>query len=237
MAVDRWRFGPVGAARIAVVSQRLPGPDAARIAATVPGADELVEVPAGTRVLRIHPLAGAHPCAWNDSRFYGPTSARFDHHPPPPHTHPTRSVIYGALGDEAFTAAIAEFFQDDAGTVGPIDRVLRAPAATAFTLAAPIRVLDLRTGWVTRAGGNQAIMSGSRSRARDWARAIYRSHTDVQGLMYASSVWGPGLCVAIWDRGAAGIPAANDLHRSLVDPVMDGPLAVAAGRLGTVLVP
>jgi hypothetical protein len=217
------------------VSERLPPPTRRRVAGTAPAAGEVAVLGAGTQVLRVHPLGGRHPSAWDEFRAFGPTGARFDHHPPPPRRHPNRAVMYVTVGRAAFIAAVAEFFQDDGGTVAPLERTLRRPAATAFTLAAPLRLLDLRSGWVTRAGGNQAIMSGARSRSRAWARAIFAAHRDLDGLLYTSSVWGPGTCAVLWERAVAAIPAGNDLHRSLADAAMDVPLAVAAEQLGTVL--
>jgi hypothetical protein len=219
------------------VSERLAAPNFRRIATAVPQADEVVVLEPGTPVLRVHPLRGPHPSAWHEFRSFGPTGSRFDHHPPPPRRHPTRSVLYGTLGPEAFTAAIAEFFQDDNGGVGPIDRLRATPAATVFSVRSPVRLLDLRSGWVTRAGGNQALSAGRRSRAREWARAIYRAHLDVQGLLYASSVWPPGACIVLWERARSAMPVGNDLHRTLADPALDAPVADAAVRLGTLLVP
>lgn len=142
--------------------------------------------------------------------------------------------MYLAIGNEAFTTAIAEYFQDDRGTVGPVDRRRHGVAVSAFELAAPVQLLDLGSGWVTRAGGNQAICSGARSRSRAWARAIHGAHPTVSGLYHPSSIWGPGRCIALWERAAAAIPAGCTLHRTLADPALDGPVASAALDLGTV---
>lgn len=219
------------------MSEHLPEPDVERIAATTPGPDDLRELPAGTVVLRLHPLTGPHPCAWDEFRHWGPTGSRFDQHPLPPADHPGRGVMYLAAGDEAFTTAIAEYFQDDRGTVGPVDRRRRGLAASAFELAASVQLLDLGSGWVTRAGGNQAICSGPRSASRAWARAIYDEHLTVAGLYYPSSIWGPGRCIALWERGASALPAECTLHRTLADPVLDGPVATAVEALGTITIP
>lgn len=169
-------------------------------------------------------------------RSYGPTSSRFDHHTLPRRVHPTRSIAYLTFGPTRFVAAIAEYFQDANGGVGPIDRNNRQPAITQFELAADVKLLNLESGWVTRAGGNQAIASGRRSRAREWARAVYAEHRDIQGLAFGSSVWGPGRCFALWDRGSSAIPSAPLTSRTLDDPVLDAALATAAVTLGTYLV-
>jgi hypothetical protein len=168
-------------------------------------------------------------------RSYGPTTSRFDHHTLPRRAHPSRSIAYLTYGPTRFVAAMAEYFQDANGGVGPIDRANRQPVITQFELAADIQLLDLGSGWVTRAGGNQAIISGRRSRAREWARAIYAQQPTMQGVAYGSSVWGPGRCFALWDRGSDAIPAAPLSSRTLNDPVLDLALANVAIALGTYL--
>lgn len=219
------------------MSGRLPAPDGARIRDTVPTVDEVVVVPSGAAMLRIHPLGGPHPVAWNTFRHWGPTASRFDHHTRPLRRHPTRGVMYLTAGDQAWTTALAECFQDGAGRVGPIDRRARAPAVTVIGLSRDLRLLDLGSGWVARAGGNQSITSGLRSTARAWARSIYRHHPHLDGVWYPSSIWGPGTCVTLWERAADAIAPTPVLHRLLSDPVLDPPLASAAETLGTYLVP
>lgn len=217
------------------LSERLPPPDPARVAATAPIGREIVHLPAGTAVLRVHALAGPHASSGRELRSYGPTKSRYDHHPPPRRDHPTRAIAYLAIGATAFTGALAEYFQDDAGGVGPIDLRRHRPAITIMTLVAEIALLDLDSGWVTRAGGNQAIRTGPRGRSRDWARAIYRHHR-VDGLTYRSSVWGPGRCVALWERGAAALPSTPIASRTLDDPHVAAAVAASAAQLGTFLV-
>jgi hypothetical protein len=173
--------------------------------------------------------------AWNELRAFGPTKSRFDHHTLPRRIHPTRAIAYLATGPAAFTTAIAEYFQDDSGGVGPIDRHRHRPAIGIFELARPVTLLDLDSGWVTRAGGNQAIRTGVRARSREWARAIYRHHP-VDGLLYRSSVWGPGRCVAVWERSRAAFPPAPTSTRTLDDPHLAAAVASAAVELGAVWV-
>lgn len=185
--------------------------------------------------MRIHALGGSHPIAWNAMRSFGPTTSRFDHHTLPRRTHPTRAIAYLTHGSTRFTAALAEYFQDANGGVGPIDRSNRQPIITQFELTEDLLLLDLESGWVTRAGGNQAIISGRRSRPREWARSIYAEQPSMQGLAFRSSVWGPGRCVALWDRGSSAIPSAPLTSRSLDDDGLDAPLANAALELGTYL--
>ena len=217
------------------MSELLPAPDRARIAGTTIRHDDITRLGAGTRVARIHALGGAHPLPGNGMRSYGPTTSRFDHHTEPRRAHPVRSIAYLTFGPTRFVAALAEYFQDANGGVSPIDRVNRQPAITQFELAADVQLLDLDSGWVTRAGGNQAIISGRRSRAREWARAVYAEHRSIQGVAFRSSVWPPGQCIALWERGSGAIPAAPLTSRTLDDPVLDAAVAGAALDLGTYL--
>jgi len=216
------------------VSEVLPAPDPAKIAATPPKAVELVTLSAGTRLLRIHPLGGGHPIQWNEFRSWGPTGSRFDHHIPPAHIQ-GRAIAYLTYGDEAFTAAVAEYFQDASGAgVAPINSVLKAPNMSVFELGSDLTVLDLDGGWITRARGNQAIRTGSRSRSRQWSREIYAHHTGViQGLAYSSSIWGPGNCVALWETALPAIPQRPIASRQLSDAAMDRYLDDAAKALQT----
>ena len=218
------------------MSERLPRPDSARIRDTVVTGDDLLVLAAGVQLARIHPLAGTHPYAWNQFRSWGPTRGRFDHQPLPRRNHPVRRIAYLTPGDTAFPAALAEYFQEDAGGVGPIDRTHRRPAVTIITLASEVNVLDLDRGWVTRAGGNQAIRTGPRGVCRDWSRAIYRHHRHLDGVAYSSSVWGPGRCVVLWERAEGAFPATPDASRDLDDPRLAVAIADAAEQLGTYII-
>lgn len=215
------------------MSERLPPPEGARIRATTPTPDEVQVLPSGSIVVRVHPLGGVHPVAWNELRGFGPTTSRFDHQPPPRGNHPRRRIAYLTTGTEAFVSALAEWFQDDGGGVAPFDLARLQPAITVFETAAELVLLDLDSGWVTRAGGNRAIRTGPRDVCRDWSRAIYRHHRALHGLAFGSSIWGPGRCLALWERAADAFPAAPIAARQLDDPALTLAVMDAARRLGT----
>ncbi len=203
------------------MTERLDPPDDSRVASTPVRRQDLLVLRAGTLVVRLHPLGGSHPCDWNEMRHWGPTTSRFDHHPPPIGNHPDHGIAYLAHGRAALATVIAEVFQS-AGSVVDIDTAdTRNWHLTAFSLAADLSLLDTSRGWVTRAGGNQAINSGPRDVSRQWARAI-DAHTAVDGIGYPSSVFGPGRCVAVWER-ATVFPARPTVTRRLVDlgPALD----------------
>lgn len=215
------------------MTDRLPRPDGGRIRDSAPGADELIVVPEGTFLVRVHPLGGPRPTAWDELRAFGPTKSRFDHQPLPRRNHPSRRIAYVTTGPDAFVTALAEWFQDDGGGVGPFDLARGRPAITIIETAAELTLLDLDGGWVTRAGGNQAIRTGPRGVCRDWSRAIHRHHRHVQGLAHGSSVWGPGRCLALWERAAPAFPEAPTATRLLDDPTLVGAVMDGAHQLGT----
>ena len=48
------------------------------------------------KMVRIHGTIGPHALHWHQLRHFGPTSTRFDPHPPPPATHADFAVMYAA---------------------------------------------------------------------------------------------------------------------------------------------
>jgi hypothetical protein len=219
------------------VSERLSPPDPVRIAATQPQRHELLTLRTGTRLVRLHYLGGAHPSGWNEFRTWGPTLARFDHHPGPEGDHPNFGILYASRGHEALNTVLAECFSHGGETVGPIERSRDQPTLSAFTIVGPVRVLRLESSWTTRSGGNQAICSGARAQARAWAREIHVAFPRIDGLLYPSSIWGPGACLALWERAARAMPSRPDVTRVLDDPIMGVPLAAAAEELKSLLLP
>jgi hypothetical protein len=122
--------------------------------------------------------------------------------------------------------------------MGPIDRIRNAPTFTRFDLDADLRLLDLNGGWITRAGGNQAIRTGSRNVAQRWSRAIYEAYAkshDLHGLRYDSSIWGPGQCILLWERAEVALPDFPVVSIPLGDARLDVAIASAARQLGTVI--
>ncbi|MFV2073559.1 MAG: RES domain-containing protein [Thermoanaerobaculales bacterium] len=183
---------------------------------------------AGSRVWRIYFQTGQRPGLWNGFRGFGPTDARFDHHPPPAAIH-TRKILYGAGQGRV---CVAEVFQ---GT-RTIDRRRRNPWLVAFEIVRDLRLLDLRGLWPTRVGASQAISSGSRRRAQRWSRRIYEAFPGIQGLCYPSSMGGGAPAFALYERAADAIPATQSFHRALADPALHIPLENAAHQIGYAIV-
>ena len=199
---------------------RLPDPPAPGELARIPAV--VRRLPAGTVLWRVHFQAGPHPAAWNAFRAFGPTQNRFDHHLPPPRSR-GRSILYASLN---VLTCFAEVFQE----THEIDVRKDAPALTAFAIRRPLRLLDLRGVWPTRAGGSLAINAGERGRSRAWSRAIYRAYPRLHGLWYASSMDANRPAVALYDRAVRAMPAAPAFYRQLQDPALADVLRKAAAR-------
>jgi hypothetical protein len=178
-------------------------------------------LPAGTRLWRLYARGGPHGGAWNQFRSFGPlTTARFDHHLPPPHVQ-ERAILYAALHGPT---CIAEVFQD----TRVIDRQANEPWLVMFETAQPLCLLDLSSTWSTQAGASMAIASGRRDRARRWSQAIFVAYPLAQGLWYPSSMNANTPCAALYQRAAPALPHRPMLHLALSDPRLDVPLQQAA---------
>jgi hypothetical protein len=204
-----------------------PGPAAlARLTPSV------LTVPAGARLARLYYAASRYPIAWNTFRYVGPMNARWDHHVPAMGAAVAkgRGIYYAA--PEAKTC-LAEVFQ----TTRRIDRAFQSPWLAIFESAQPLRILDLTGDFATRMGASMAIHSGSRERARGWARDLYEAFPDIQGIRYASSMNGGAPAYALNERALRGalFPPHPLFHRALADDVMLDPLKHAAQALGYAL--
>lgn len=193
--------------------------------------EEIVTLDASTIVWRIYRAGGTHPGSWNQFRRYGPV-ARFDHHPPPKRSHPNLGILYAAVTSPrgstgAQYTCFAEAFQD----THTIDRQRDKPYLTGFGFVRPVRVLDLTSGWVTRARGNAAITSGPRARSQKWAHVIWNTYPDIEGIFYPSSVWPPGRAVALFERAQVAVEPHPRFNRALDDPACAAIVRDAAATL------
>ena len=196
-----------------------PAPN--RLAAIAPA---IRMVAAGTRLWRIYQRGGSHPTAWNAFRFFGPFTARFDHHLSPPRLQ-ERGILYAA---RSFPTCIAEFFQ----ATRTIDVRRGEPWIVAFDLVRDVPALDLAGPWPTRAGASTAICSGPRPRAQRWSCAAYEAYPDIEGLVYGSSMNAGELAVALYERAGSSIPAAAAFDRPLTLPELHDRLRRSAARFG-----
>lgn len=225
------------------MSEYLPTPDTSRFPSLV--ARHVRVLPAGTRLGRIHTLGGKHPTAWNDFRTFGPTGARFDHHPDPPGVHPGRGILYAAPAvpdphgetQDVLRTCVAEVYRDN----NLLDLSTRTPYFTVLELTSPVRLLDVVDGdWVTAAGANAAISSGPRAAARQWSRAIYDHYTGtaaVHGIVYQCSNRPPDRSVVLFERAHFALPARPVLSEPLNHVGLRPWMAAAAEDLNIGLQP
>lgn len=190
-------------------------------------------IPSSTRLARVYYAAGRHPKAWNAFRHFGPVNARWDHHLVNSNGEPQtqdRGIYYAARDAKT---CLAEVFQHSRR----IDRVFQAPWLAVFETVSPLLVVDLTGDFTTRMGASMAIHSGSRERARGWARDLCVAFEDIQGIQYASSMNGGAPALALNERALKlSLFAAHPLfHRALADDVMLDPLKHAAQALGYAL--
>jgi hypothetical protein len=191
-------------------------------------------VPAGTTLARVYFTRSPYVLGWNEFRYTGPLNSRWDHHVPDAKGKACAQKlgIYYAAGDAK--TCFAEVFQD----TRRIDRGFQAPWLVIFKTLRELEVLDLAGDFATRMGASMAIHSGSRARARGWARDLYEAFPSAQGILYAASMHGGAPAFALNERALEGgplFPAHPEFHRALADDVMVDPLKHAARALGYAL--
>lgn len=188
----------------------------------------LLTLAAGQSLARVYFASGTYPVSWNEFRHWGPaTGARFDHHLPDAQGRPhvqDRGVLYCA--DQTATC-LAEVFQH----ARAIDRTSSDPYLCVFTLANPLRLLDITGPFATRMGASLAIHSGPRHRARRWAIALYEAF-QYDGLYYCSSMHPGATAIALTERGKHAVPNAPAFNRPLADPSLTDVVDACAWRLG-----
>lgn len=105
-----------------------------------------------------------------------------------------------------------------------------------FRLAKPLKLLNSRGRWPTRAGASSALNSGSRKVARGYARAIYAAYPDGQGIWYGSSMNGNSACVALFEGAKGAFLPRPAFHHALADPLLLPLLDRCAGAFNYALV-
>jgi hypothetical protein len=190
-------------------------------------------LPAGTQLARVYHTGSTAAIAWNAFRTVGPMAARWDHHRPNAAggaVNQVRAIYYAA--QDAKTC-FAEVFQ----STRRIDRAYNSPWLVIFETAHPLLVLDLTGDFATRMGASMAIHSGSRRRARGWARDLYEAYGEIQGIYHASSMNGGAPALALNERAQrpSPFPAHPAFHRALADDAMLDVLKRAAKDLGYAL--
>jgi RES domain len=184
---------------------------------------------AGTPLARIGFASGRHPSAWNQLRYWGPTTSRFDYHLRNAHGAPhrqNRGVLYAARTAQT---CLAEVYQ--ASRIVDVHR--NQPYLAAWTLAADLTLLDLTGVFATRMGASTAMHSGPRPRAQRWAAALYAAYPDMDGIAYCSSMNANADAFALNERALnkTPFPPTPSVIRMLADPLIADLIDAAAEDL------
>ncbi|MGV0743907.1 RES family NAD+ phosphorylase [Mycolicibacterium sp. XJ870] len=173
---------------------------------------------------RIHRTTGEHVLPWNALRTWGPLpSMRYDPHPGPQPCATGDGVLYAAT--DAATG-LAEVYQ----TTRVVDTRAGAPTLTAWSPQRPLRLLDLSGTWPLRNQASAAFLGAPRSTCRAWARAIYRTWPDLDGLHVPSTMTGrPN--VVLWTAATDSFPAAPAFTRPLSHPLVWSIVAAATAEI------
>jgi hypothetical protein len=171
------------------------------------------------RIVRIYRSEGRHKVLWHQPRHWGPTTARFDHHPEgPPQDYRSHSVWYGALeiddgegNPTGVETAVAERFQDS--HIVPLSDPTMS--LVICEVDEDTHLLDMDSAWLTQAGGNSAIAAGPRDRSRAWARQIHEKYPVLQGVVWKSSVYPPGRSMVLWNQKDGALAEESLLNRPL----------------------
>jgi RES domain len=174
---------------------------------------------------RVHRTEGEHVLPWNKLRTYGPLpSMRWDTHPGPRPISAAEGVLYSAAD---VATSLAEVYQ----TTRVIDTRAGAPALTAWQPQRRLRLLDLSGTWLLRNTASTALLAAPRSICRRWARAIYTTWPELDGLYVPSTLTGrPN--VVLWNAAADSIPAMPSFSRPLTHALVWSIAQAAATEIG-----
>ncbi|MFM9462622.1 RES family NAD+ phosphorylase [Streptomyces scabiei] len=235
------------------VTEELPTPKRKYFTTPLQTSDvEILE--ARSIVGRIYRRGGDHPTTWDKFRNYGaiPGTGRFDHHPLPAHRdHNRHAVLYGSLDDREcsiLTTCLLECFPEW------VNRSMGQPHFVIFQLTRPVYLLNLRSRWLKRCGGNGAIFDGDHVMSERWSREIYLHYRNrngrlidssgveqnitLDGLYYRSSSEVPGAtCIALYETAKSAIPTNPLTDIPLSDSSLDNTLDSVCPPVGLKVAP
>lgn len=174
---------------------------------------------------RVHRTEGEHILPWNTLRTFGPLpSMRWDPHPGPQPSSHADGVLYAAAD---VATSLAEVYQ----TTRVIDTRANAPTLTAWQPQRRLRLLDLSGTWLLRNTASAALLAAPRSICRRWARAIYTTWPELDGLYVPSTMTGrPN--IVLWNAAADSIPTMPSFTRPLTPPLVWSIGQAAAAEIG-----
>jgi RES domain len=174
---------------------------------------------------RVHRTQGDHVLPWNKLRTFGPLpSMRWDPHAGREPISTSEGVLYAAA--DAATS-VAEVYL----TTRVIDTRAGAPTLTAWKPRRGLRLLDLSGTWLLRNTASAALLGAPRSICRRWARAIYTTWPELDGLYVPSTMTGrPN--IVLWNAAADSIPTMPLFSRPLAQPLVWSIAQAAAAEIG-----
>jgi hypothetical protein len=174
---------------------RLPPPDLTRRALPI------VELPAGTTVVRIHTLG-------RDPRFFGRAGqGRFD---APDGSY---GVCYCGLDDSA--AFVETILRDqDLGGIAREDLASRAIADGMFTR--PVRLVAFGGTGLRRLRATAGTVHAPYHVTHEWSRALWSHPDQPDGIRYRSRFDDDQHCVALFDRAAGAVRFAASAALAVV---------------------
>lgn len=205
---------------------KLPhAPDLGRLQQLAPS---VITIDAGTRLHRIYRRGGARAALWNAFRYFGPTSARFDHQRPDRRGGPMpqdRGILYAATD---ITTAVAEVFQ----ARRTVNRTDDSPWLVSFSLVGTLTLLNLTDTFCVRAGASMKLVSGPTLHAQRWSRGFYECFERIQGIYYPSSLTNRPV-MALYERAdGVVLPEMPSFHRAIGDPLLIEPLRNVCKEIG-----
>jgi hypothetical protein len=179
---------------------------------------------AGT-LWRVHRTEGEHVLPWNKLRTYGPLpSMRWDPQSGPEPISAAEGVLYAAAD---VATRLAEVYQ----ITRVIDTRAGAPTLTAWQPQRRLRLLDLSGTWLLRNTASAALPAAPRSICRRWARVIYTTWPELDGL-YAPSTLTGRANIVLWNAAADSIPTMPSFSRPLTHPLVWSIAQAAAAEIG-----
>ena len=204
--------------------------------------EDVTVLVAGTRLARLHDVAGPYPSAHDQLRWFGPLSGkgRFDHHPPgPARDHaPHHGILYAALDDptgRTRSGTVLDVILAEAAQAGHTLPVTDGLTLTIWRASGELHLLDLRSRWSQRTRTGTHLSTAPHERTQPWARAIRTHYPHLNGILSIPATGGRALAVALNETSTAQLAGPIELSRPLRHPQLLPIIGHTAQKLGITL--
>ncbi len=223
------------------MTQQLPD-----VPARLPGLaeEDVTGLPAGTRLVRLHDVAGPHPTGHDQPRWFGPLAGkgRFDHHPPgPARDHaPHHGILYAALDDptgrsRSNPASVLDVILAEAVQAGHTLPVTEGLTLSICRTSGKLHLLDLRSRWSQRTRTGTHLSTAPHERTQPWARAIRTHYPHLNGILSIPTTGGRALAVALNETSLPHLAGPIELSRPVRHPQLLPIIGHTAQQLGITL--